>query len=396
MLGKETIVKNALDQGQGIVRLAPAWVPRSFCVPGRRLKLHLDDIYAFGAGRGGIDERWLASTTKADNGPLTTPDEGLSYLVFGENKVLLKEAIEICGAEILGVAMMAKYGGWPMFSKFFDNQEPLPLHIHHNDEFAENVGQKGKPEAYYFPPQLNPHGGYFPYTFFGLNPGVSRDDIRQCLQNWETADNEILQYSKAYQLKPGTGWNVPAGILHAPGSLLTYEPQVASDVFAMYQNIAWDRYLPRDLLIKDVPEAHQDDVEYLLDIIDWERNLDPDFHARRFMAPKPTRPIGQMHDAGYEENDIVYKSEAFSAKELTVFPGRDVILCDQGPYGLIVMQGTGRFGPHPVEAPSLIRFGQMTRDELFVSAEAAKNGIKITNASDCENLVILKHFGPEV
>lgn len=72
----------ALDQGQGIVRLAPNWVPRAFCIPGRRLKLHPDDYYALGANRGGIDERWFSSTVAADNGPLTPPDEGLSYIVM--------------------------------------------------------------------------------------------------------------------------------------------------------------------------------------------------------------------------------------------------------------------------------------------------------------------------
>ncbi len=43
---------------------------------------------------------------------------------------------------------------------------------------------------------------------------------------------------------------------------------------------------------------------------------------------------------------------------------------------------------------SLIRYGQMTKDELFVSADAVANGIAITNKSDTENLVFLKHFGP--
>jgi len=292
--------------------------------------------------------------------------------------------------------MMKAYGGWPMFSKFFDNQEPLPLHIHHNDKYAGKVGQKGKPEAYYFPPQLNSHGGYFPFTFFGLNPDVSRDDIRQCLLNWETADNGILYHSRAYKLKLGTGWNVPAGILHAPGSLLTYEPQRAADVFAMYQNIAWDRFLPRELLVKDVPKQHQDDVEYLLDIIDWELNIDPDFHKKRFMAPKPVFAVADMHEQGYHENHVIYKAQEFSATELTVFPGRTTHIRDDGPYGLIVVQGVGTYGPHEIEAPALVRFGQMTQDELFVSNKAASVGVKITNNSAMDNLVILKHFGPKI
>ena len=49
-------------------------------MPGGRLKLDPRDLYALGAHRGGIDERWFASTTNADNGPGTPPDEGLSYI----------------------------------------------------------------------------------------------------------------------------------------------------------------------------------------------------------------------------------------------------------------------------------------------------------------------------
>ena len=47
----------ALDAGEGILRLAPAWVPRSFLMPGGRLKLAPQDLYALGTHRGGIDER---------------------------------------------------------------------------------------------------------------------------------------------------------------------------------------------------------------------------------------------------------------------------------------------------------------------------------------------------
>jgi hypothetical protein len=67
----QQLTRQALEQGEGVVRLAPTWVPRVFCVPGRRLRLDTRDLYAYGAHRGGIDERWLASTVKAENGPLT-------------------------------------------------------------------------------------------------------------------------------------------------------------------------------------------------------------------------------------------------------------------------------------------------------------------------------------
>ncbi|MFP6648145.1 MAG: hypothetical protein VB817_01710, partial [Pirellulaceae bacterium] len=61
------ILDRAMDAGGGLLRLTPTWVPRSFLHPGRRLKLHTDDLYAYGAERGGIDERWFGSTTEAAN-----------------------------------------------------------------------------------------------------------------------------------------------------------------------------------------------------------------------------------------------------------------------------------------------------------------------------------------
>ncbi len=263
MASERQLVEAALNDGNGIFRLEPAWVPRSFCIPGRRLKLHPEDYYSYGANRGGIDERWLSSTTRADNGPLTSPFEGLSFIhVTDDSRVLLKDAIEMAGEEILGKEVMQRYGGWKMYSKFFDNEEPLPHHVHHTDAMAANVGRPGKPEAYYFPKQLNNHGGYFPYTFFGLNPGTTKDELKACLDNWERRDNGILFLSRAYKLKPGTGWDVPPGILHAPGSLLTYEPQSASDVFAMFQNVVWEAYTPKELLQKDIPEDKKNDLDY--------------------------------------------------------------------------------------------------------------------------------------
>jgi len=89
-------LNKALEQEKGLLRLAPAWVPRVFCIPGRRLKLHPDDLFALGASRGGIDERWFSSTCPADNGPGTPPDEGWSYVSAGGDRMLRKDLI---GAE---------------------------------------------------------------------------------------------------------------------------------------------------------------------------------------------------------------------------------------------------------------------------------------------------------
>jgi hypothetical protein len=392
------IVEQALDQGKGILHLAPAWVPRAFCIPGRRLKLHPEDYYSFGANRGGIDERWFASTVKADNGPLTTPDEGLSYVVVRNggriDKALFKDALAEAGAEIVGPKMMQEHGGWPIFAKFFDNKGALPHHLHQMPEHAANVGAQTKPEAYYFPVQLNNYGADYPYTFFGLNPGTTKEQVIECLKNWNIGDNKITSLSKAHKLEPGTGWDVPPGVLHAPGSLLTYEPQWASDVFAMMQSLVGNVPVPRELLVKDVPPDKHEDYDYLVSMLDWELNVEPDFAKNRFMRPNPVRAVAEMEAEGFIENWIAYRSKDFCAKELTVLPGRTITIKDSACYGFIMVQGHGTMGPCRIEAPTLIRFGQLTNDEFFVAEKAAKEGVKITNASETEPLVMLKHFGP--
>ena len=387
-----------LEQGEGILRLAPTWVPRSFCIPGRRIKLHPDDYYAFGANRGGIDERWLASTTKADNGPLTTPDEGLSYVVYGSasspERVLLSDVVAELGAGLVGDRLWDEYGGWPMYSKFFDNQGALPHHLHQMPEHAAAVGQKHKPEAYYFPPQLNNHGGDFPLTFFGLEPGTTPDDVKTCLEAWNEGNNHITDLSRAYNLVPGEGWYVPAGLLHAPGSLCTYEPQWSSDVFAMFESLVNDQPVDWSLLVKDVPKAQHRDLDYIVSMIDWEANTLPNVKEVYHRPPQPVASLDEMHAAGFEERWVVYGNDYISAKELTVLPGSSVVVKDNGPHGVIVMQGRGSLGRWNAEAPALIHFGQLTYDEFFVSEKAAQEGVEIKNLSSSDPLVLLKHFGP--
>lgn len=392
----KNLTTQALEQGEGVVRLAPTWVPRSFCVPGRRLRLHPNDLYALGAHRGGIDERWFASTTKADNGPGTPYDEGLSYIyVDSQQKVTLADSLAEMPVEFLGQEAVDKYGGWVMYSKFFDNMYPLPHHLHQSDEVAAKVGRVGKPEAYYFPPQYNFANDTFPYTFFGLEPGTTPEQVKDCLRRWSEGDNQILALSKAYRLQVGTGWDVPPGILHAPGTFCTYEPQRASDVFSMWQSLIADyQVVDWSLVVKDVPPEYHHDYDYLISMLDWEANVDPNFKDNHFLAPRSAGDPDAMREQGYFENWVVYGSDYFSAKELTVNPGRTVKIKDRGAYGLICVQGYGRFGKFPISAPSMIRYGQMTEDEFFVTMKAAAEGVEIINLSSTEPLVILKHFNP--
>jgi hypothetical protein len=311
------------------------------------------------------------------------------------DRFTLRDAIAEFGAEMIGSSLWDTYKRWPVYSKFFDNLGPIPHHMHQNQEQAAKLGLEGKPESYYFPPQLNWTGNNFPYTFFGLEPGTTKQDLRSCLERWNLGDNGILDLSKAYRLKPGTGWLVPPCVLHAPGSLVTYEPQWGSDVFGMYQSMVEGRRVPWELLVKDVPKEHHQDLDYLVEQLDWEKNVDPHFKSHNYLEPL-VRRVGR--EEGYVDKWVVYGrvdgKQLFSACELTVLPGRSATIKDPGAYGLIVVQGSGTIGKLVVDSPNFIRYGEMTQDEVFVTAKRAGEGVTFQNTGS-EPLVSLRYFGPD-
>jgi len=386
------ILDRAMNAGDGLLRLTPTWVPRSFLHPGKRIRLHPDDYYALGAERGGIDERWFASTTEAANENRQW-HEGLSFCLFEGQQFLLRDAVAENGAALIGDALWSKYQRWPVYSKFFDNMGPIPHHMHQSDADAALVGQQGKPEAYWFAPQYNNCDNHFPYTFMGLEPGTTRDDVRRCVENWTAADNQILNLSRAYKLKKGSGWLIPPGVLHAPGSMCTYEPQWGSDVFSMFQNIVEGRYVPRSLLVKDMPVEKHNDADFIVGQLDWDRNIDPEFRNRNYIEP-----VSADRGSGWEDRWVVYGridgKQLFSARELTVDPGCSCTLKDPAASGWTTVQGCGTIGKLRTQTPTIIRFGQLTEDEVFITHTAAKNGVTVTNTG-AEPLVGLRYFGPD-
>ena len=342
-----------------------------------RLKLHPDDVYT---DRGGITERWIASTLLAESSPTAPSDEGLSYIISKDEKVSLSDAIEIAGDKLIGKKKMNNYGGWSVLAKFIDLGEPCPHHHHGIDEQGIKHGKIAKPEAYYFPTQFNLYRGSFPYTFFGFEPGTSKE--------------EILDLSRAYKLKPGTGWILPDGILHAPGTLFIYEVQLASEVYSMFQSMIEGKPINKHLLTKDVVQPEKkENLEYLVNLLDWEKNVEPNFKKRFYLEPISIKDTKNM---GYEENWIIYGKingkEYFSAKELNILPGKKVSIKDNGAYSLIATQGRGKIACNYIESITLVRYGELTSDEFFIIDEAAKKGIEILGN---EPLVLLKYFGPD-
>ena len=391
-MDRRALICKVFEDGQGVFRLNPVFVPRRFGKAGKRLKLHPDDYFAYGMARGSITERWLASTITANNGPLAQPDEGLSYVAVAydsDEKFTLKEAVEILGFQLVGSELMDKYGGWPMYSKFFDNENPLFHHLHLGFEDAARVGKLGKPECYYFPKQLNNYTGEANYTYFGFDPDVTVDEVRERILKFSQDDTRITELSRAYRVVLGPGWYPPPGVIHAPASVLTYEPQWNSDVNSVYENIVSGEVYPPEMLVEELPENEKSNIDSVIKLLDWEKNTDTHYRKHYFRPP-----VSAGENDQYSEKWIAYANAYVSAKELTIYPGQTVIIMDGAAYGCIVIQGHGKFGIHDCESPTLLHFGQQSCDEFFVSEPAACHGITISNHSKVEPLVILKHFGP--
>lgn len=387
-------ISETFEQGKGILRLVPVFVPRRFSKAGLRLRLHPDDYYALGTKRGSIKERWFSSVIPAMNGELAPADEGMSYVLpFNEklsDKFLLKEAVDVLGEQIVGRELMQKYGGWPMYSKFFDYQAPLFHHLHLGFDTAAAVGRLGKPEAYYFPVQMNNYPGEFPVTYFGFDPDVTKDMVRERLLRYEAGDNRITELSRAYRIELGTGWYTAPGVLHAPGSYLTYEPQWNSDVNSVYENITSNEVYSYEFLVENCPEDKKRNIDYVLSLLDWEKNIDPYYKKKYFRAPI----LCSHSDEKHTEKWITYANDYIAAKELTIMPNQTVTIKDEAAYGCIIIQGHGKFGVYDAEASVILRYGQASNDEYFVSEASAKQGVVITNQSKFQPMVILKHFGP--
>jgi hypothetical protein len=164
----------------------------------------------------------------------------------------------------------------------------------------------------------------------------------------------------------------------------------------MFQSMVECRCVPWNLLVKDVPGSKKRDLDYLVELLDWDFNTCTHFKDACYMEPVA---VQDSASEGWVDRWVVYGrihgKQLFSARELTVEPGAKLLLKDQGASGVIAVQGQGRIGRHEIETPVLIRFGQMTMDEVFISHEAATQGVVVENTGT-EPFVTLRYFGPDV
>ena len=394
------LIEREYERTGGVFRLAPTWVGRpGIIVPGRRIKLLRDYMSREVA----VNERWLSSVTYADNGTFNAvcpPDHGLSYLVIGEWKVQLKEALEISGELLLGRGKQ-----WDVLPKFFDNWHRIPNHLHPCDDHCAR-GLRGKPESYYFPEELNIDRNAFPSSCFGVDPAVTDAQIMSTLRQYLKGDNRLTDLGNTINLVPGTGWFMPPCTLHAPGSLVTYELQVASDVTCIPESRVNDMVMPSDLVDRDIPvKMATDGLEsvagYILSMVRC-----PNSGNRKNFRQEYFRcPVSLRREKEGSQDWIIYRTgpasaghnpDLYSAKKTLVSPGASMRLSERAAFGAVVLRGHGTVdtgAKHALRVESTSMFSDrddVGGDEFFVAAEAA--GKVVISCESLEPVAVYQHF----
>jgi hypothetical protein len=380
-------VERLLADSDGLLHLEPAFVARDFLPPGRRLGLP-EDGYDVGV-RGAICERWLASTTPADN-RVPHPDEGLSAVRTDDgSRLLLAEAVRAAPELVLGPAYAATHpSGLGRLAKLFDYGARLPFHIHPPQAWASRVGRRSKDEAYHFLPGVDL--GAHPETFLGVHPHLARGPREEALLpyllDWDS--DLVLTTSRAFLQVPGEGFLVPSGVLHGPGTALTLELQEDSDVLAMFQALNAGRIISKELLFKDVAPAdrERDGERAPLGFVDWARNGDPDLYAAAHLRPVPV-----AGDEPWGRREWVFSgTRKFSGQRVAVRPGSVARIAEPGVYSVFAWSGRGSWGGAELTG------GSPGRDELLVAHDRATAGVDVRAAAGGEPFVAYLLSGPDL
>ena len=289
--------------------------------------------------------------------------------------------------------------GWNLLCKFFDNMgADSASHAPERRRRRSSSASKGKPEAYYFPPQYNKIDNNFPYTFMGLEPGTTKADVRRCLENWNKGDNGILDSLAG----------LPAQARHR---LADQSRHPARARVARHLRAAGEQRRVRDVpvggrrahhAVGPADEGRAAGVSprprlSSSSMLDWDANVNPTFAPDNRCFPKPVKPFARDRARRLSRAVGVPTARGwYSAKELTVLPKRTVTIKDAAAYGIILTQGYGTLrhahGLDAVDDP-------LRRDDggrAVRHRRRGAQGVKIENLSETDPLVILKHFGPGI
>jgi mannose-6-phosphate isomerase class I len=355
-------IRELLNRRGGILKLLPTYVPRFY-----------RDCNRIGQGKlraklwPNIPERWIASSVAAVNPP-PMPGGGLSMLA-DLSEVSLRDAIRAAPIEMLGENLFEKHGPeFRVLVKLLDPGEPIPFHMHASDAMVKRLpahfrGHRfGKDEAYYF---LDAPKGPLPYTHVGLHAGVSRRELLDAVKKGRDCS---LELSPVIYQEYESGFFLPAGVPHSPGTALTLEIQQPSDVYSLLETTsAGMKMSPKQIHpgFKSLDEAFQ-----TIDMKLSERvGMVEDYR----LSPKVIESCRAGETAWTFPPEVCGK---FGGKRIRV--RGTMRIRDDTAVAIFVWRGRGKANGNRFRAG----------DEFFVTADTMYGGVEIESQEPAEAFVV--------
>ncbi len=401
--GIATVLENCLDKNDGVFQLLHRYAGRTFCTPGKRLRLDAKSYYPDYMGGTGLDELWMCCTVPIVTGVIDTRTkkapfrEGEAHVLTADGQVIsLQSLISANPKTVIGdkVTALSKqlFGNvtWPIVSKKFDNLNPIPHHLHWSKWEVYDINS-------YDNPGVSP--SHYHTTAMGLYPFVTKDQFLACMKSFGQGEyNGVRHLSPHVMMKLDDGFVMPNGVLHSPTNLCTHELHVTMDEHFLAEDLTLDgRIGAKDAFYAcrevDYPKAHHEDWEYLVEKFDFAANQDPDFVLKN---SRPAIPAEEFKGSGVDAKWIVYGNflgdQKCSILRLIVEPGAKTTFRPECPTMFHTNGGSGRVGKLGVRYHQNMVLGEIYPEIGFITQAALANGgVEIENTGT-EPLVLTFDF----
>ncbi len=401
--GPDSVLEDCLNQHDGVLQLLHRYAGRTFCTPGKRLRLDAQSYYPDYMNGTGLDELWMCCTVPIVTGVIDTRTnkapfrEGESHVLTPNGQVISLQDLIVASPEAVIGEKMAAFSKsllgnptWPIVSKKFDNLNPIPHHLHWAKWEVYDINS-------YDNPGVSP--SHYHTTAMGLYPFVTKDEFLACMKRFgKGAYNDVRHLSPHTMMHIDNGFVMPNGVLHSPTDLCTHELHVTMDEHFLAEDLTLDGrigaadafYACRE---EDYPKDRHEDWEFLVDTFDFTANQDPDFVRKN---ARPAIPADKFAEDGVEAKWIIYGDflgdQKCSILRLILAPGAKTQFCPESPALFHTNGGSGRVGKLEVRYHHDMKLGEICPEIGFITQAAlARGGVEIANTGS-EPLVLTFDF----
>ena len=376
------ILDDCINQNDGVLQLLHRYAGRTFCSPGKRLRLDEGSYYPDYMDGTGLDEIWMGCTVPIVTGVIDTRTgeapfrEGESHVLTPDGQVISLQDLILAKPEaVMGGKITAfsksLYGNptWPIVSKKFDNLNPIPHHLHWSKWEVYDINSFDNPG-------VSP--SHYHTTAMGLYPFVTKDQFLACMKRFGQGEyNDVRHLSPHTMMHIDNGFVMPNGVLHSPTDLCTHEVHVTMDEHFLAEDLTLDgRIGPADAFYacreEDYPKDKHEDWEYLIEKFDFEANQDPAITAEEF--------AGDAVEAKWIVYGDFLGDQKVSILRLILQPGSKTNFCPESPALFHTNGGSGRVGKFEVRYHQDMVLGKIYPEIGFITQSALSNGgVEIEN-----------------